>query len=644
MAETTTMTSANASAARPGAGEPAAGASPIVDLATLVTADAAAAPPRSASPTPAAALIVEEADNGTGAASGASNVTKEVTFAGGFLTATADDADAEDNGKPRSSDHGAPPELDPDFIRVRLDTAPFILVLMALVLAVTLPALDQSIVSTALNTMVADLGDEALVSWVGAAYQLTSAISALVFGKISDIFGRKWSFMVVVFLFALGSAVSAAGTSMVHMIIGRAVAGLGGGGVIAGVFVIMSDMVTMRDRGRYQGIVGGVFSVASVVGPLVGGAFSDAGIWRWCFYINLPIGAAVLCCVLVFLKFPHTEGSTWEKLAKVDYLGILLIVACVVCFLTPLQLGGSKWPWASPQVIIMFILSVLSLAAFVYVENKVAKVPIVPPSVYMNWSVVALHAMAFGAGSTQIAIVYYIGIFYQVDFGLSASQAGVSCIPLVLTSGIMTFMTGQIITWTGHYNFMAYVAGFGGTAGLIAISFLNPDSSVAERVLFLMLLGITTGGVFQVRTVGVQASVDLDHIAVATSISQFLVVLGGGFSIAVAGTILNNELVREIYTHPALASMLSEPQFSSIDPTDVVSLRQKLASSAIQSMYPQAAEALQDLLGSFTGAFSLAVRFLIVFSSILIISPFFVKEYGVHRRPSVRHHEEVGLV
>ncbi|KAJ1560525.1 hypothetical protein HK405_006789, partial [Cladochytrium tenue] len=234
-----------------------------------------------------------------------------------------------------------------------------------------------------------------------------------------------------------------------------------------------------------------------------------------------------------------------------------------------------------------------------------------------------------------------------VDYGLSATSAGVSTIPLMLGIVFMSIMSGQIASRTGHYAFFPYITGVVATGGLIATSFLGPSSTLAERIIYLLILGLGIGSTIQIRIIGIQASVDIPRIAVATALSTFLQTVGGAFSIAVTGTILNNQFSKAVLDRAALVAILAEPQFAGVSPTDFVTLRTLLGDASIQALYPDLApKALVDMIEAFSDAFALAMRFLIVFSGVLLISAFFVKEYGIkggHSAKPVSKDKEAGV-
>ncbi|KAJ3376519.1 hypothetical protein HDU84_009796, partial [Entophlyctis sp. JEL0112] len=340
---------------------------------------------------------------------------------------------------------GVPPEKA---VRVPLSRLEFVLVYTGLMLGIMMAALDQTIVSTALKAVVADLGHQELVPWIGSAYLLTAAPFGTLYGKFADLFGRKWVFVFALVVFEAGSLVCGVAPSMDVLILGRAIAGVGGGGIFSCVLIIISDIVSLQDRGKYQGMIGACFGLSSVIGPLVGGAFSDSVSWRWCFYINLPLGALTVATVIVFLRFPVPDGSLASKIKRIDGLGTASLFLAILCLITPLQLGGSVWNWNSAQTIVMLVLSPLFFALFAFVESRIAKEPIVPPSLFASTNATPLLVVAFCVGAAFFSATYYISLFFQVVTNATATQAGIQTIPLVLGVVAMSITSGFAISKT----------------------------------------------------------------------------------------------------------------------------------------------------------------------------------------------------
>ncbi|KAJ3194253.1 hypothetical protein HK101_003139 [Irineochytrium annulatum] len=519
------------------------------------------------------------------------------------------------------NNRGAPPPQDPSYVRVPLAKTQFALVFLGLALSIFLAALDQTIVSTALNAIVADLGDQELIPWIGTAYLLTATGFSALYGKFADIYGRKITFIFAIVCFEAGSALCGAANGMITLIVGRAIAGIGGGGIFSLVLIIISDIVSIRDRGKYQGMIGGVFGLSSVVGPLVGGAFSDHVSWRWCFYINLPVGLITVITIIACLRFPPTSGNAREKLGRIDYAGTFLLLAFVVVLLTPVQLGGTTWAWSSAGSIAMFVVAAVLLVGFVLVELYVAKEPIIPASLFMNASVPALLLIAICVGGGFFAAVYYISLFFQVVYGDTATMAGVETIPLILGVVILSITSGQVVSRTGRYLPFIYIGGLVMAAGMTLTSFLNAHSGRVEQVFYLLILGLGVGCLIQIRVLALQASVDGPKIAIATATSQFCQSLGGAIGVALAGTILNNVIAKNIAAKPALASFLAQ---EGIDPANInlPVLRSMLARA------PGQEEALADLIDSFAGAFGVSYKAIIVFPALVVLLALFVKQYS----------------
>ncbi|KAJ3102344.1 hypothetical protein HDU97_000625 [Phlyctochytrium planicorne] len=511
--------------------------------------------------------------------------------------------------------------VDPDFIRVPLERPQFIAVFLGLALSILLAALDQTILATALESIVKDLGNQELIPWVGSSYLLTATSVSVIYGKLADIFGRKSTFIFALVIFVLGSVICAVAPSLPALIGGRAVAGIGGGGIFSLVLIIISDVVSISDRGKYQGIIGAVFGLASVIGPLMGGAFTDHLSWRYCFWINVPVGAITLFTVLVFLKFPPVEGGVWQKMGRVDWLGAGVLTVAVSCLITPLQLGGSTWDWNAPQTIALFVVAVVLFAAFVCIELWVAKEPIIPAALFMNRSVPALLIIAFCLGATFFAAVYYISLFFQVSYGMTATQAGLQTIPMVLGLVALSIISGQVLSRTGYYLPFLYIGPLIIVTGLALVSTLTDSSSSAQQILYLLITGIGSGCIIQIRILALQASVDASKIAIATAVSQFCQSLGGTIGVAFTGTVFNNVLANNVRANPHFAKVLG-----GVDPAKI---NLPILREVLGEKDP---ELMKELVDAFVGAFQVAYRTILPFPVLILLMAFLVKQYVMKSR------------
>ncbi|KAJ3383072.1 hypothetical protein HDU80_001330 [Chytriomyces hyalinus] len=517
-------------------------------------------------------------------------------------------------------------------VKVPLNRSQFALVFLGLMLAIMMAALDQTIVSTALKSIVADFGRQELVPWIGSSYLLTSAPFGILYGKLADIFGRKWVFVFALVVFELGSLVCAAAPSMEALIIGRAVAGVGGGGIFALVLIIISDIVSLQDRGKYQGMIGAMFGLSSVIGPLVGGAFADNVSWRWCFYINLPLGFVTVMTVIAFLRFPSPEGSFMLKLQRIDYLGTLACFAAIVCLITPLQLGGSLWEWNSAQVIALFVMFPVCTAIFIFIELRVAREPIVPAALFINSSIPALLVVAFCVGGAFFSAVYYISLFFQVVNGETATNAGVKTIPLVFGVVVLSIGSGITISKTGRYKMFLYIGPVFMTAGAVLISYLDVNSLLVQKIFYLFIFGIGGGSMIQTRILAIQAAVPIQLIAIATAVSQTFMTLGGAFGISVLGTIFNNVIESNVKNYPTLSAAIETLEKAGIpaDPTNVLALVGKIHGNPILANV--AAKASDEVIALFTGAFHIAYLTLLVFPLTVLVMTLFIKEVSMRQK------------
>ncbi|ORY41976.1 MFS general substrate transporter, partial [Rhizoclosmatium globosum] len=528
-----------------------------------------------------------------------------------------------------------------NYIRVPLTKAKFVLVYIGLLLAILLAALDQTIVATALKTIVTDFGKQNLIPWIGSAYLMTAAPLGTLYGKFADIFGRKWVFVFAITVFEIGSLLCGVATSMEFLIVGRAIAGVGGGGIFSCVLIIISDIVSIRDRGKFQGLIGAVFGLASVIAPLVGGAFSDNGLWRWCFFINLPLGAITLFTVIMYLNFPPEDGSFKDKISRVDFLGALVLFAAVLCLVTPLQLGGSLWEWNASQTIVLFVLSAILFAVLAFIELKVAKEPIIPASIFINASVPALLVIALCLGASFVPGIYYISLFFQVIFGSTATSAGLKIIPIVAGLVVMTIGSGIYVSKFGTYRHFLFIGPIVAIGGIIAISFLNGDSSMVQQVFSLLIFGLGIGSMMQIRVIALQASVPRELIAIATAVSQTCQTLGSAVGISITGTLFNNIVTSNTADAKELQFWVSRfvAQGIPAQTSEVLPLLGMLQASA--QFYPRndtvaaaafnatLAAATTELKDGFNGAFKIAYLGLLPYPILILIFALFVKQMAM---------------
>ncbi|KAI9337558.1 major facilitator superfamily domain-containing protein [Obelidium mucronatum] len=435
---------------------------------------------------------------------------------------------------------------DPDSLdvpKVRLNRLEFVLVYSALILSALMYSLDQTIVSPALQSIVTDLGHSELVSWLGSAFMICSGATGILYGKLSDIFGRKPVFLFALVLFEIGSAICGAAQNMTALIVGRAITGAGGGGLASLGVIIVSDIVSLKERGKYQGITGAIYGVSAMIGPVLGGFFTEKLNWRWCFYINLPVGLVAFLVVLYFLKFPPVVGNLTEKIARVDFLGAFLLLSSTICLLTPIQLGGSTWAWNSAPVFATFLLFAILFALFLYVEFRIAKEPFVPLSIFGDRIVVGFLGMSICIGAGLFPLIYYNSLFYQFVYGLSSVDAGASTLPSMFAFVLLSIVSGIFLSRTGSYNLLFVVGPIVWILGIIANAFLTIDSSIPIRILSNLILGIGPGMIFSQRISGIQLSVQESLVAIVSGCAVTLSIIGGAIGISITGTILNNVLV-----------------------------------------------------------------------------------------------------
>ncbi|KAF2858781.1 putative major facilitator superfamily transporter, partial [Piedraia hortae CBS 480.64] len=416
------------------------------------------------------------------------------------------------------------------------------IIMISLALAVFLAALDVTVVTTALPTISEHFQSTSGYTWIGSAFLLANSASTPLWGKISDIFGRKPMLLAANAVFLLGSALAGWATSIGMLIAARAIQGVGGGGLVSLVNITIGDLFSLRRRGTFYGIIGAVWAIASAIGPVIGGALTEKASWRWCFWINLPLDGLVLFILFFFLDVKTPRTPIFEGLRAIDWLGCISVVGATLMFLFGLQYGGVSFPWASATVLCLIIFGIFTFVLFVIWEARFAKYPVMPTRLFRKPTNVATLAVVFLHGFVFIAGSYYIPLYFQAVRGASPILSGVYLLPTALSLAVTGIGTGIFINKTGRFLPPIYLGQVLMTIGYGLFIDFDSHSGWAKLILYQIIGGLGIGPLFQAPLIALQAHIDPRDIGTATATLGFMRQLATACSVVVGEVVYQNNM------------------------------------------------------------------------------------------------------
>ncbi|GAB6935866.1 MDR family MFS transporter [Calditerricola yamamurae] len=465
-------------------------------------------------------------------------------------------------------------------------------VLAALMLGMLLAALDSTIVSTAMPRIVAELGGLTYYSWVFSAYMLTSTVCVPIFGKFSDLYGRRRMYQLGLALFVTGSALCGFASTMMELILFRALQGVGAAALMPVALTIIGDLFPPDQRGKVQGLFGSVFGIASIAGPAIGGILTDHFSWPWVFWVNLPLGVAAM--VVIAYGLPETKGGRNQP---VDYLGAVLLMGGLSALLLALVMGGTEWPWGSVQIVSLFVASAVLLAFFGYVETKAAD-PLLPLSLLGNRVIGVSLALGFLVGAAMFGAISYIPLFVQGVIGVSASLAGYVLTPLMLATIVSSIVSGRLVTKVTYRGFAVF-SSVVIAAGFLLLATMGVETPLWVAMMYMILVGLGMGPLNPVLTIAVQNATDATQRGLATSSLQLFRSVGGTVGVTVMGVFLNHQLEAQLqrlasHVPPGMADQvghvtspqaLLSPEVRAALPVDLLKLLQDALAHALDRVF-----------------------------------------------------------
>ncbi len=526
-------------------------------------------------------------------------------------------------------------------------------ILLGVLLVMFLSALDQTIVSTSLPRITGELNGFTHLSWVFTAYMLSSTITVPIYGKLSDIFGRRGLYILGIIIFLLGSVLSGMSQSMMQLILFRALQGIGGGAIMVNSITIIGDIFPPAERGKWQGLIGGVFALASIAGPLLGGWVTDHFSWRWIFYINLPLG--ILAIAVLAFAMPKIVGKTKDR--SIDLLGALLLAFGLVPLLLALVLGGNEYTWSSWQILLLFGLAIVCLFTFALVEQRAAE-PILSLDLFKNKVFSVSVLMIFLTSMGMFGAILYIPVFAQAVTGVSATNSGFILMPMMISLVITSALGGQIISRTAQYKPLAIFGVLMIVLGMFLFSKVGLETTKQDLIFRMIVLGIGLGTTMPIFTVAVQSAFERERLGEVTAGTQLARSIGGTVGTAILGGVMNSQLAKQlafIEQEPFMMMMKnlgSADTLLKIDRNTVQGLLNPDNKAQILKIFAHSPSSLQlstnfdHFLKTIKIAFSHSIDSLFITSTILMFMAFIVVLFLPQiplRKASRPALEEIGL-
>lgn len=492
-----------------------------------------------------------------------------------------------------------------------MDNRTRIVVMAGTMLGLFTAAMDQTIVSTSMPRIIGDLGGFGLFSWVGTSFMLTSTTTVPIVGKLTDLYGRKPFYMAGIVILLLGSALAGSSQNVEQLIAFRIIQGFGAGMIMGIAFAIVGDVFTPAERGRWAGLMSGVFASASVLGPLIGGGLTDHVHWRWVFYVNLPLGAVTLAVLAIGMPNLRPPQNS-----KMDYRGIGLLTATVVPMLLAFSWAGSKYDWASVQIVGLLSWAVVGLAVFTYAELR-AEEPVLPMKLFKDRVFTVSALVTLVTGFAMMGSLFYIPLFVQGVIGASATNSGLVTMPMMIAMAISSAIAGQIMSRVGRYRVLGVLGIVIMLVGMVTLSQMSVKSTMMDARIAMVVFGVGLGMSIPLFMYAVQNSVPYRYMGISTSSMQFLRAVGGTMGVAIMFSIIQGQyhdslqenVPAAVTSQPQLAAALEDPQFllNRAALTQVTEVIGELPGDSAQTLEATILGVRESLAGGITEAFFISI-------------------------------------